>query len=101
VRLRGTRRWHAPEWCHTSITLNEAKLQDTYSFGLVVLWAITNDKKLLKLLDTKGNVMAYVQEQLPSMTSDLNCFFQCTLAIDSTKRCSNLSELLQFLVHPM
>ena len=41
--LPQSRPWYAPEWHHRGFTIEEAKRQDSYSFGLLCLWFLLSN----------------------------------------------------------
>lgn len=43
IFLPQSRPWNAPEWHHRGFTIEEAKRQDSYSFGLLCLWFLLSN----------------------------------------------------------
>ncbi len=82
-------------------------LMDTYSFGMLVLWLISQNDQInsdhyFKIGSGAASEVAELLPQVVEFTSrnqnlDLNSFFNVTLTHDTTNRCSDFRHLQKLL----
>lgn len=112
VKLPKSEPWHAPEYVSGGVKIEDAKLMDVYSFGMICLWllfptafdGLTNSRTARGRGDGQTDIQAAAQE-LASKEDSLKLssrqllaeFFGNTLCLEPSKRQRDWQILVKYL----
>lgn len=107
-------KWHAPEHSFEGVKIEDAKLMDTYSFGMVCLWLLFPNlheefsrgghERYNKQEDLEAVVQKVASTQgsmSPSTYEALAEFFRETICQDPSKRQKDWRMLFKLLGHEL
>jgi len=106
VQMPMSRPWVAPEWHHRGVAPKQAMKMDAFSFGMLVLWVLSYDKRKdldryfanLSRASVALSLARHICESAPMDSSKgLVEFFNATLTDDVTRRSPDFNHLFCLL----